>query len=267
VYPILETAPTVVFGHKECQQIPMSNMGSILRINGCNYKLSEKQICCWIEHYGEILGDLEEEAMIDEADGYSMGTLAYLAMVRLARRVTNMIPMFGQKVTVSQDGSSRTCKNGFGCHKNDHKCEQKSSQGHVDQFKSENPRVPSIMFDNDQDEEFSNEVLHNPEGFEAPSLNDCNEESSTFEETCAGKRPPAGEGSTVDLDDTESDLFESSISSKNKFALNKLSQAEKLSALELEVIEKIKNLPNEGRLVCLAKYQLDTALDLFQSPV
>jgi hypothetical protein len=55
----------------------------VLRIKGCNYSLSETQICSWIEIYGEIEGNLIEEAVIDEVDNTNMGTGAYLVKVRL----------------------------------------------------------------------------------------------------------------------------------------------------------------------------------------
>jgi hypothetical protein len=38
-----------------------------------------------VELYGEIQGDLHEEAVVEKEDGASMGTGAYLAVVRLRR--------------------------------------------------------------------------------------------------------------------------------------------------------------------------------------
>ncbi len=74
--------------------------GSTLCIYGCDYKLSLSQILGWIEIYGKVLGLLEEKAVSDESDGSSMGTGTYIAIVKLEKKIPNMLPMFGQKVTV-----------------------------------------------------------------------------------------------------------------------------------------------------------------------
>jgi hypothetical protein len=42
----------------------------LLRVSGCDYKLSEKQIRSWIEINGKIRGELTEKAFIDDVDGY-----------------------------------------------------------------------------------------------------------------------------------------------------------------------------------------------------
>jgi hypothetical protein len=64
-----------------------------IRIDGAGYNLSEKQIRNWVEHNGKIQGNLREEANVDEEDGTSTGTCAYLAVVRLEKRLPNLVPM------------------------------------------------------------------------------------------------------------------------------------------------------------------------------
>jgi hypothetical protein len=82
-----------------------------------------------------------------------MDTLTYLVKVKLNKRVPNMLPMFGQKVTLSYDGSSKISKNCYDYHKKDFNCEKMSWQDYVNQFKEENPKVLGIMYDY-QDEQF-----------------------------------------------------------------------------------------------------------------
>jgi hypothetical protein len=82
VYPILDEDLKSVTdnGLKHFQK---HNDTKQIRIDGVGYKLSENQIRKWVEFYGVIQGDLREEAVVDEEDGASMGTGAYLAVVRL----------------------------------------------------------------------------------------------------------------------------------------------------------------------------------------
>jgi hypothetical protein len=55
----------------------------------------------WIELYGTIQGELKEEAVIDELEGMPTGTGAYLAIVRLDRRIPCLIPLHGLKINIT----------------------------------------------------------------------------------------------------------------------------------------------------------------------
>jgi hypothetical protein len=57
-----------------------------------------------------IQSDLEKKAVVDEVDGTSMATGTYLAMVRLEKRLTCLIPIFGQKMHISLKENANTCK-------------------------------------------------------------------------------------------------------------------------------------------------------------
>jgi hypothetical protein len=60
----------------------------------------------WIEIYGEIQRDMDEEAVIDKVDRAIMGTGTYLVMAA-KQEGSKMLPVFGQMVTLSYDGSSK----------------------------------------------------------------------------------------------------------------------------------------------------------------
>ena len=123
------------------------NSGVSLRISGCDYKLSEKQIRSWIEIYGKIQGEIEEEALVDEIYGSDMGTGAFVAMVNLKKRILGTLPMLGQKVTIKCDGGWKICKKCYEYHKETTNCEKRSWQEYVDQFMDENPGLPRDWFE------------------------------------------------------------------------------------------------------------------------
>jgi hypothetical protein len=59
---------------------------------------------------------MDEEAVTDKVDGTNMDTGTYLVMVKLIKKVPNMIPIFDQKMIVSYNGSSKICKICYGYH-------------------------------------------------------------------------------------------------------------------------------------------------------
>ena len=85
----------------------------LLRIDGSGYLLTENQIRKWIDLYGEIKSDLLEEAEEDGEDGICTGTGAYLVSVRLYAKIPNLIPMFGQQISIFHEGIEKTCRKCF----------------------------------------------------------------------------------------------------------------------------------------------------------
>ena len=101
---------------EESFKIQTSNVKQ-LKIDGSGYLLTENQIRYWIGLYGEIESKFVEEAEEDKEDGIHSGTGSYLVSVRLHRRIPNLIPMFGQKISVSHEGMSRICRDCLTYHK------------------------------------------------------------------------------------------------------------------------------------------------------
>jgi hypothetical protein len=69
-----------------------------LRVDRSLYKLNV-QIQSRNELSGTIQGELEEDAVIDELDGTSTSTGAYLEIARLDSRLPSVIPMHGSRST------------------------------------------------------------------------------------------------------------------------------------------------------------------------
>ena len=148
VYPAMEVLNKVEFQEKEKTQ--ESNIKQ-LRIDGCGYVLTENQIRHWIGLFANIEGELVEEAEEDNEDGICSGTGVYLVSVKIERRIPNLVPMFGQKVTLSHHGVSRICKKCFKYHKREISCVKGNWHEFVDKFKSDHPRIPDFMFEEDED--------------------------------------------------------------------------------------------------------------------
>ena len=109
--------------------------------------LTESQIRSWIDLYGEIKSDFVEEAEEDKEDGSSAGTGAYLVSVKLLARIPNMIPMFGQKITISHEGIAVICKKCYYYHKKGVECSKRGWQDYVSEFKADHPRIMEMMFE------------------------------------------------------------------------------------------------------------------------
>jgi hypothetical protein len=84
--------------------------------------------------------------VIEKVDGCKIGTGAYLVMMKLIKRVSSMIPMFGQKVNISYKGNPTMCKSCNNYHKIGPKCEQRSWPEYANQFQEENPYKSKIMY-------------------------------------------------------------------------------------------------------------------------
>ena len=82
-----------------------------VKIDGCNYELSESEITDWLEHYGTIKSELEEIATTGDTDGPTIGTGSYTLKMKLNRLIPNVLPMHGLKVKCSYQGVKKQCSN------------------------------------------------------------------------------------------------------------------------------------------------------------
>jgi hypothetical protein len=112
-----------------------------IRIEGWHYRLSEVQIRSWLGIYRVVRGDVAEEAIKDPTNGTLLGTGTYLTKIELTKRLPNMIPMYGLRVTMSHYGISKICKKCFNYHKREIGCVKRSWNDYVSQFKAENESI------------------------------------------------------------------------------------------------------------------------------
>ena len=66
------------------------------------------------------------------------------------RGFQNLIPMFGQKISVTHDGMPRICKDCLTYQKRGVKCTKKDWQSNVTEFKEDHPKIPEVKFGGDK---------------------------------------------------------------------------------------------------------------------
>ena len=82
-----------------------------LKIDGCNYEISEQEICKWVELYGEIKSEIKEVATQNEQGGSPVGTGSYTLKVKLKTAIPHILPINGLRVKCTYSGVKKQCKN------------------------------------------------------------------------------------------------------------------------------------------------------------
>jgi hypothetical protein len=73
-----------------------------VKVEGCEYRLEEKQIIDWLSHFGdvksEILEDTHEGSEESSNDLPPVGNGIYLVRMKLKRDMPQLIPMHGKRI-------------------------------------------------------------------------------------------------------------------------------------------------------------------------
>ena len=131
-----------------------------IRIEGANYELEEEQIILWLQQYGQVQSDIEEEAIIlqDGVTGEDVvaGTGVYLVKMKLKRLIPNVVPMKGKKIRIWYSGVKKQCNICLSCHKQEKetRCQKKSFEEYTKEFKEAEPE-PCIENKNENTDIFS----------------------------------------------------------------------------------------------------------------
>ena len=101
---------------------PKDEGKKIVKIEGCEYRVTEDEILQWLSNYGEVTSKLEEDVFRDEEanDGVGEGTNRtgnYSVMMKLERPIPQLLPMCGRRVKIYHAGIQKLCTNCFGPHK------------------------------------------------------------------------------------------------------------------------------------------------------
>ena len=135
-----------------------------IRLEGCNYEVDEKEILGWIQMYGVIQGDVEEEAIIlneGSDEEVTMGTGVYLVQARLDRLIPNVLPIQQKKVKVWYQGVKRQCNCCYGYHKKETVCLEKSFDEYTREFNENNANILAKMFESKSFESYTKEFKAN----------------------------------------------------------------------------------------------------------
>ena len=103
-----------------------------IKLEGCNYQLTEEEILTVLDSYGATQGEMEEVA-VNTPDG-EFGTGSYVIKIKLDRHVPNIVPMYGLQIKVSRKKTKKQCSKCFGYHKPSTKCERKTFSQYVEDF-------------------------------------------------------------------------------------------------------------------------------------
>ena len=128
-----------------------------VRIDGCNYEISEHELRKWIELYGEIKSDIDEIAQPGESEEEAVGTGSYTIKVKLKRSIPNILPIGGLRVKFTYNGVKKQCKNCYEYHRSrkserneskpNYTCEKKSYEQYVEIFTENNPQILKSIAD------------------------------------------------------------------------------------------------------------------------
>ena len=88
-----------------------------VRIDGCNYEISEHELRKWIELYGEIKSDNDEIALPGESEEDAVGTGSYTVKVKMKRSIPSFLPIGGLRVKFAYNGVKKQCKNCYEYHR------------------------------------------------------------------------------------------------------------------------------------------------------
>jgi hypothetical protein len=91
-----------------------------VKVEGCEYRLEEKQIVDWLSHFGEVKSEISEdthEGSDDSSDDLPpVGNGIYSVQMKLERDMPQLIPMHGKRIRLYYRGIIKRCTNCFGTH-------------------------------------------------------------------------------------------------------------------------------------------------------
>jgi len=120
----------------------------VVKIEGCDYRVSKEMILSWLGLYGEVLSDVVEDVFEDSED--SEGTNAtgiYSVKMKLSDDIPQLLPMDGRRIKVYYRGISKLCTSCFGRHtRRDCKNEKVQWIDYVRNFVNKNPQISNNQY-------------------------------------------------------------------------------------------------------------------------
>ena len=122
----------------------------VVKIEGCDYKITEDMILSWLAAYGTIQSELVEDVFEDSED--SEGTNAtgiYSVKIKLANDIPQLLPMDGRRIKIYYRGIRKLCTSCFGKHfRKDCNNEKVQWIDYVAQFVNDNPDFTKEQYGN-----------------------------------------------------------------------------------------------------------------------
>jgi hypothetical protein len=118
-----------------------------VKVEGCEYRLEEKQIVDWLSHFGEVKSEISEDTHKGSDDSNDdlppVGNGIYSVRMKLKKDMPQLIPMHGKRIRLYYRGIIKRCTNCFGAHQRKN-CKEKKVQWikYVEQFITNFPEIP-----------------------------------------------------------------------------------------------------------------------------
>jgi hypothetical protein len=123
----------------------------MVRIIGCEYRLSESEILNWLGMFGEIISEITEEPYDEEGhkdDSMPLvGNGTYNILMRLSSDLPNWVPIYGKKICLEYKGMRRQCNNCYGPHIRRYcKSERASIEELASKIRVKYPNIPEEYY-------------------------------------------------------------------------------------------------------------------------
>ena len=93
------------------------NWMRVVKIEGCDYQISNSEIIAWLTHYGEVLSPVVEDCFEDsDVEEGINATGIYSVKMKLKKEIPQVLPMCGKRIKVYYKGIDKLCTKCFGKH-------------------------------------------------------------------------------------------------------------------------------------------------------
>ena len=128
-----------------------TNLGdgsTLVKILGCEYKISEERLNNVLSHWGMISSRIREEVFLDPHDTEgSNRTGIYTARMNLHQKIPERLPLDGLRVRIQHQGMQKLCNGCYGHHlRKECQNEKVGWLDYVGIFMQENPEIPESFY-------------------------------------------------------------------------------------------------------------------------
>jgi hypothetical protein len=120
----------------------------IVKIEGCDYRVSGEMILEWLGMYGEVLSELVEDVFEDDEDSEGDNTTGiYSVKMGLNCNIPQLLPMDGRRIKIYYRNIIKLCTSCFGQHGR-RDCKEKKAKWieYVADFIKSNPQIDPALY-------------------------------------------------------------------------------------------------------------------------
>jgi hypothetical protein len=121
----------------------------IVKVEGCDYRVSAEVILEWLGLYGEVLSDLVEDVFEDSEDSKGDNTTGiYSVKMKLNQNIPQLLPVDGRRIKIYYRIINKLCTSCFR-HHNRRDCKEKKVRwiDYVSEFLASNPQINRELYE------------------------------------------------------------------------------------------------------------------------